>query len=458
MQNPYQLRLDDFVNEVTIQRIIRGVGDACVAARNEYVAVQEDLPESWNLNSALVFFGLRVLAPEAKTKSAPPTEEEAKALFGALPGPAAAILLPTYSFLNANKLFATNLTTLPSPSKSSESPFSAFLSLSSYLTHHAYRSQRCLHYSLLSLFTLRIIAEDSEIMKRLTSTESKLPVRLCRQRAPHLPLVTSDRVPVTAIMDICTATMSHNLRKRLDIPLYGTCIAILLRIVTYLSRNKIRLSYHWAYIWGSLISLMRFLTQYVTDLSYLPQIREDLCTPLTDLIAFCLSAGDTFLPDPASYDDLFYKLIEAGPLLTKFKDSYDLHPSPTTNGTPAATPSPRTIPSTSSASSSQSHSIQTLLHISSHYHNLLSTSNESSPSKTNQHPSAAAVAQVIKSGYETLDIPAATAAAGAGIGGATTGYEYPGQGWREWREVEEKALLKRVVRSVVEDARGVCLK
>jgi hypothetical protein len=84
IQNPYQLRLDDFVNESTIQKIVRGVGATCSTARNEYVAVQEDLPEGWNLNSTLVFFGLRVLAPAAKNIPAPPSEEEAKELFAKL--------------------------------------------------------------------------------------------------------------------------------------------------------------------------------------------------------------------------------------------------------------------------------------------------------------------------------------------------------------------------------------
>jgi hypothetical protein len=83
-QNPYQLRLDDFVNESTIQKVVRGIGVTCTSARNGYVAVQEDLPEGWNLNSTLVFIGLRVLAPGAKNTPAPPSEAEAKELFAKL--------------------------------------------------------------------------------------------------------------------------------------------------------------------------------------------------------------------------------------------------------------------------------------------------------------------------------------------------------------------------------------
>ena len=83
-QNPYQLRLDDFVNESTIQKIVDGVGLSCAALRNGYVAVQDDVPEGWTLTSTLIFFGLRVLAPGAKDKSSTPTAEEAKEIFAAL--------------------------------------------------------------------------------------------------------------------------------------------------------------------------------------------------------------------------------------------------------------------------------------------------------------------------------------------------------------------------------------
>ena len=83
-QNPYQLRLDDFVNESSIQKMANGVGLACGGLRNDYVAVQDDIPEGWNLANTLIFFGLRALAPGAKDKAAPPSAEEAKAMFADL--------------------------------------------------------------------------------------------------------------------------------------------------------------------------------------------------------------------------------------------------------------------------------------------------------------------------------------------------------------------------------------
>ena len=83
-QNPYQLRLDDFVNETTIHKIVKGFGHTCAALRNGYVAIQDDIPEGWTISSTLTFFGLGAIAPGTKEKATPPTAEEAKELFAAL--------------------------------------------------------------------------------------------------------------------------------------------------------------------------------------------------------------------------------------------------------------------------------------------------------------------------------------------------------------------------------------
>jgi hypothetical protein len=57
-QNPYRLRLDDFVNEGTIQKIIKSVGLTCDNVREKYVAIQDDLPEGWSITNPLSIIGL----------------------------------------------------------------------------------------------------------------------------------------------------------------------------------------------------------------------------------------------------------------------------------------------------------------------------------------------------------------------------------------------------------------
>ncbi|PGH27270.1 hypothetical protein AJ80_00980 [Polytolypa hystricis UAMH7299] len=440
-QNPYQLRLDDFVNEATIQKIVQGAGATFTALRNGYVVVQDDLPEGWNLSSTLAFFGLGALVPGRKAKKPPLSAEEVKGHFAALPSPEAAILLATYDFVNANKLFGYSLISYMPEKRSEEAPFSSFLSLTSYLLQHAYRSPRVALYGETNLFALRILVEDPVLCKQICSDEAKRPVRLCRQRAPYLPLIQGDRVLATAIFDIMIDTINHNLRRGLDINLYTHAISIILRILTYVSSNKTRLSYHWSEMWRTLLTFTRFLTTYSADLLSNPHIHT-LITSLIDLITFCISAGDTFLPDPSSYDDLFYKVVETGPILSRFREIYK----------PASTSAKATEPK--SKLDTATNSIDTLLSVSNHFHSLLFLPDKdrsgsidggddaTPPTAKKKNLSPREVHQIIKQGYDTLSIR-------------------PQEGlsnWDKWREADWKLELKRIVRFVVEDARTVVLK
>ncbi|GAM41746.1 hypothetical protein TCE0_042f15103 [Talaromyces pinophilus] len=440
-QNPYQQRLDDFVNEGSIQKIVKGVGLSCAGLRNAYVAIQDDLPEGWTMSNTLAFFGLRALAGGNKDKATTSTAEEVKETFAAQPESEAAVLLATYDFANANKLFGYNLVTSVPEKRNEESPFASFLSFTSYLLQHAYRSERVATYAELNMFSLRIIVEDPVLCKRICSDDNKRSVRLCRQRQPHLPLVNGDRVLATVIFDMMIDTITHNLRRRLDTNLYSHTIAILIRLFTYLSSNKTRLTYHWAELWRTLLSLMRFLTTYASDLSSAPHI-DTLTSSLVDLIAFTLSTGDTFLPDPASYDDLFYKIVEAGPIIARFRDVYNL------SSTTAA-------PSTSLLQSQQhGASINTLLTVSTHFLSLLFQTDKPSTTTTTAEAGEGAAAtarkknlsprevhQIIKQGYDTLSIQPQE--------GLST--------WEKWREADRKLELKKAARCAVEDARRLVL-
>lgn len=136
------------------------------------------------------------------------------------PSQEASVLLATYDFTNANRLFSYHLVHSKPQSSEEESPFSSFLSLTSYLLQHAYRSTRVGHYAELNLFTLRILVEDSTICKHICSDDGKRKVRICRHKQPYLPIVSGDRVLATVILDIVIDTITHNLRRRLDINIY----------------------------------------------------------------------------------------------------------------------------------------------------------------------------------------------------------------------------------------------
>lgn len=334
------------------------------------------------------------------------------------PGNEAAVLLATYDFTYANKLFCFNFVTF-APEKGQEQPFAAYISLTSYLLTHAHLSQRTSLYSHLSLMVFRLLIEDPVLCKRICSDETKVAVRLCRQRQPYLPLVSGERILATALIDTMVDGLNHNLKRRLDVTMYTLCVGILLRIISYMSRSRTRLIYHWSELFRSLLSLIRFLTTYVADLKDLPHI-ETLLDHVVNLLALGLSAGEAFLPTPAAYDDLFYKVVEAGDVLTKFRDTYKLSNRPT-------------------------NSIDTLISVSAHYKTLLAEGGGASKGGKGSKAGAGGVltslqvAEVIKQGYETLSIQ------------AKEGLD----SWERYREADERTLLKKVARIAVGDVRAL---
>ncbi|KAL2132063.1 hypothetical protein VTI74DRAFT_4265 [Chaetomium olivicolor] len=415
-QNPYQMRLNDFVNERVIRGIVRSIGQTCQQLRAQYIDVQEDLPEGWTLASTLNKIGLRAIAPGRRPSPKPVYDEEtAKKMFAELPGQEAAVLLATYDFTHANKLFSLEFVTCPPSDPSSEQPFAAFLSLTSYLLQHAYLAQRATTYSHLNLMIFRLLIEDPILCKRICSEESKVPVRLCRQRSPYLPLIRGERVLATAVMDVMVDAITHNLRRRLDVPLYSLCVGILLRIISYMSRSRTRLQYHWAELFRALLALVRFLTSYVADLKRLPRM-DTLLDHVVNLIALGLSAGESFLPTPAAYDDLFYKVVESGEVLVKFRDVYGL-------------------------GKRASNSIETLVSVSMHYKDMLGgeggKGGGNGKGGGKSQLTSLQVAEVIKQGYETLSIQAKE--------GLDT--------WEKYREADERMVLKKMARAAVADVR-----
>lgn len=223
-----------------------------------------------------------------------------------------------------------------------------------------------------------------------------------------MPLVAGERILAASILDTMIDGINHNLRKRLDVDLYILFIGIILRLISHLSRARVRLNYHWSELFRSLLTLVRFLTTYTSDLSNLSHI-ETLLDSLVNIIALSLSAGEAFLPTPAAYDDLFYKLVETGEILTKFRDSYSLGKRPT-------------------------NSIDTLVAVSMHYKELLA---DGANGKKVKNLTSVQVAGVIKQGYETLSIQ------------AKEGLD----GWDKYREADERPFLKKMARTVVGDVK-----
>ena len=262
-------------------------------------------------------------------------------------------------------------------------------------------------YTYLTLLIFLILFEDPVMAKLLCDTSG--PVRLCRQRPPHLPLPKGDRPYAAAVIDLITDGINHNLRKKLDTSFYIQSLTVLSRLLSYLAKSRTKLAYHWSELWRSLLSFVRFLTTYSDDLKALPKTAE-LVQALVDVLVAALTTGESFLPDASAYDDLFYKLVESGEALIKLRDTFAVSTASEKDGK---------IP------------INSLIGVSKHYQELID-----SERAKKEHLSPREVSKIIKQGYETLSFEAKESV------GQVEGY----------REVKFRGLLKRVARVAVADA------
>ena len=324
------------------------------------------------------------------------------------PNPDAAILLATYDFVNANKVFCFTFASPPPERPKDPAPLDDLLSFSSYLLQNAYRSARASLYSQVCLLVFRILIEDVAVMKCLSNVELKTKIHLCRQRQPLLPPIRSERARLCIILDVLVDGINHNLRKKLEIDLYVMFIDPLFRTFSYLYRSRLRLTYSWAEVWKSLLGFLKFLTTYSTDLKKLNGV-DKLADNLVSVLALALSSGEAFLPDEKSYNDLFYKIVESGELLPKFRDAYEI---------PKRTAAP---------------SVEMLVNVWTHYQSIL----EQKKGKSGRNLSPREVSKLIKEGYDTLSIQ------------SKEGVDQ----WVRYREADYRNLIKKITRTCVQDMR-----
>ena len=304
-----------------------------------------------------------------------------------------------------------------------ETPFCEFLSYTSYLVQHAYRSPRATIYGLLNFLILRIVIEDLALCKTLCDPENLVAVRLCRQRQPFLPATPKARPVAAPIIDILVDCINHNLRRHLDIQLYISCVGLIHRLLSYLTFTRTRLVYHWSLLWQTLLSFLRFLTTYAPSLTVQDPDLSLLINPFLATLALAVTSGESFLPDPAAYDDLFYKLVEAGDFLSRFKKAFHMHLTQASEYISATSNGPMTAP------------IDVLIQVAAHYHDLVES--EKSKGRMGNNMSPREVSKIIRQGYENLSLP------------AMEGLDR----WDRFREGDERGMLKRVARAAVEDTK-----
>ncbi|XP_068633844.1 armadillo-like helical domain-containing protein 3 [Battus philenor] len=132
----------------------------------------------------------------------------------------------------------------------------------------------------------------------------RLPMRhrkIAPEGPPSQPLAST-------LIDLLVEFIMCHLLKKFPGELYSLCVGVLLRLLNYQKRSRVRLARDWCPLWTALITLLKFLVTNENTLLKRHNIFI-MAQQVVNIFNLFITFGDTFLPTPTSYDQLYYELI-----------------------------------------------------------------------------------------------------------------------------------------------------
>ncbi|KZT30822.1 hypothetical protein NEOLEDRAFT_1053272, partial [Neolentinus lepideus HHB14362 ss-1] len=326
--NPYVHRIRETVDVDVMRNICKACTFAIDTSTKTYQNIMDDSQPTFMGSVGALFTSFR---PDRALAAKP--VDLPRELFKDQPIEAALALLPAYEFLHANQTFSSllleelHLAAEKSTAGSGKPLLVTLLTLSSYILSHATSSgsPRAAAYGNMALHVLRVVVENDSIF-RVFYEPCKIDIRLCRQRLPGLPVQTTPRPPICALLDCCLLWLRHNLHKKLQASSYIICIRTCYRTLWTLRREGARLDYHWQEFWRAIIGLLDFLSRsdIVTTGGSIHQLQRETL----QLLDFALCNCEALFTSPQSVHECIYELVRSVSTLRKQNISADVAASP----------------------------------------------------------------------------------------------------------------------------------
>nr|CAB3223158.1 UPF0668 protein C10orf76 homolog [Phallusia mammillata] len=112
------------------------------------------------------------------------------------------------------------------------------------------------------------------------------------------------------LFDLATEFIISHMMKEFPFMQHMRCVCIIHRLMCYQKKCHIRLQYNWKELWTALITFVKFIMSNET--SFISQWKNGvfvLLTQVINLFNMFITFGDTFLPSPTSYDELYYEIV-----------------------------------------------------------------------------------------------------------------------------------------------------
>ncbi|CAL1280907.1 unnamed protein product [Larinioides sclopetarius] len=110
------------------------------------------------------------------------------------------------------------------------------------------------------------------------------------------------------MLDLMVEFILSHMTKSLPFELYYLCLGVIHRILCYQKKGRVRLQYQWKELWTALITLIKFLMTQEALLAKNCNI-FNLSIQVMNTLNLFITFGDTFLPSPSCYDELYYEIV-----------------------------------------------------------------------------------------------------------------------------------------------------